>query len=60
MMSPIVSKTFLILMVGVIFLVTVICVPPLLAKKCPECGKRNGLDSIACNACGKDFPRDSD
>ena len=49
---------YLAIMVGVIVLVAVVCVPPLLRRKCPECGARNSLDAVECRTCRAPFSQD--
>lgn len=52
------TEVYLWVMVGIIAVVTCISVPSLFWKKCPQCGKRNGLDATVCKACGADYPED--
>jgi ribosomal protein L40E len=50
---------YLVIMVGIIALVTAVSVPSLFLKKCPHCGKRNGLEARICRACGADLPEET-
>lgn len=45
-------------MLGLVALVSIVTLPGLLAKKCAECGVRNGLDATACKGCAHPFPDD--
>lgn len=47
---------YLIIMVGIVFVVAVLSIPTLFMKKCPNCGKRNFLEATVCKACHTPFP----
>jgi ribosomal protein L40E len=51
-----VHAVYLAVMVGVMALVTVVCVPSLLRRRCRACGARNSLESDLCSRCGTPFP----
>ncbi len=54
------STLYLVIMVGIIALVTLVSVPSLFLRKCPECGKRNSLEAPVCRSCGAALPEEED
>ena len=49
------STLYLIVMLGIIILVTLLSVPSLFRKACPDCGTKNWLEAKTCKKCGKTF-----
>lgn len=50
------STLYLAIMLGIVIVVFVISVPVMMTKKCPECGRRNGLDAATCRHCQASLP----
>lgn len=53
-------NVYLAVMVAIILFITLISVPSLFLKKCPQCGRRNPVDAAECKACGGELPIDED
>lgn len=49
------GKLYLLIMLGVIFLITAVSIPSLFRKKCPNCGAKNWIESKTCKKCGTVF-----
>ncbi len=49
------SNLYLVIMLGVIFLITAVSVPSLFRKKCPRCGAKNWIEAKVCKKCGVAF-----
>jgi hypothetical protein len=49
---------YLVIMLVIIGGITVISVPSLFRRKCPQCGGKNHVEAKVCEHCGTAFPED--